>query len=118
MPTAMYSSGATIFPVCPTCQSFGTKPASTAAREAPIAERRNARREVLSEGIRRSEDVCIAAGKAYDEGREILGERVPVMRCVRHEELLDARDRGGGFRCPAAARAGDENGDIAADLGR
>ena len=37
MPTAMYRSGATILPVCPTCQSFGTKPASTAAREAPIA---------------------------------------------------------------------------------
>src|SRR6185436_12291703 len=37
MPTAMYSSGATILPVCPTCQSFGTNPASTAAREAPIA---------------------------------------------------------------------------------
>ena len=37
MPTAMYSCGATILPVWPTCQSFGTKPASTAAREAPIA---------------------------------------------------------------------------------
>ncbi len=30
-------TGATIFPVCPTCMSFGTKPASTAAREAPTA---------------------------------------------------------------------------------
>lgn len=28
-------TGATIFPVCPTCMSLGTKPASTAAREAP-----------------------------------------------------------------------------------
>ena len=28
-------TGATIFPVCPTCKSWGTKPASTAAREAP-----------------------------------------------------------------------------------
>src|SRR5512135_3568644 len=37
MPTATYRSGATILPVWPTCQSFGTKPASTAAREAPIA---------------------------------------------------------------------------------
>ena len=33
----MYKFGATILPVCPTCMSFGTKPASTAAREAPIA---------------------------------------------------------------------------------
>jgi D-alanyl-D-alanine carboxypeptidase/D-alanyl-D-alanine-endopeptidase (penicillin-binding protein 4) len=37
MPTAMYSSGATTLPVWPTCMSFGTKPASTAAREAPAA---------------------------------------------------------------------------------
>ncbi|MCY1298819.1 hypothetical protein D9M68_774760 [compost metagenome] len=37
MPTAMYSCGATILPVWPTCMSFGTKPASTAAREAPTA---------------------------------------------------------------------------------
>ncbi|MNR05204.1 hypothetical protein D3C85_1212180 [compost metagenome] len=37
MPTAMYSCGATILPVCPTCRSLGTKPASTAAREAPTA---------------------------------------------------------------------------------
>ncbi|MCY1458349.1 hypothetical protein D9M71_757230 [compost metagenome] len=33
----MYSCGATILPVWPTCMSFGTKPASTAAREAPTA---------------------------------------------------------------------------------
>ena len=37
IPTAMYKSGATIFPVCPTCISLGTKPESTAALEAPIA---------------------------------------------------------------------------------
>jgi hypothetical protein len=37
IPTAMYSSGATILPVWPTCMSFGTKPASTAARDAPMA---------------------------------------------------------------------------------
>ena len=37
IPTAIYKSGATIFPVCPTCQSLGTNPASTAARLAPIA---------------------------------------------------------------------------------
>ncbi|MDT4859047.1 hypothetical protein FQZ97_935410 [compost metagenome] len=37
MPTAMYSCGATILPVWPTCMSFGTKPASTAARDAPTA---------------------------------------------------------------------------------
>lgn len=33
----MYNSGATTFPVCPTCQSLGTNPASTAALEAPTA---------------------------------------------------------------------------------
>ena len=33
--TAIYNSGATILPVCPTCMSFGTYPASTAARDAP-----------------------------------------------------------------------------------
>ena len=32
-------TGATIFPVCPTCKSLGTKPASTAAREAPTKEK-------------------------------------------------------------------------------
>src|SRR5574342_298867 len=37
IPTAMYSSGATTLPVCPTCQSLGTHPASTAARLAPSA---------------------------------------------------------------------------------
>ena len=37
IPTAMYRSGATILPVWPTCQSLGTKPASTAALLAPIA---------------------------------------------------------------------------------
>mmetsp|Transcript_5274 Transcript_5274/g.15414 ORF Transcript_5274/g.15414 Transcript_5274/m.15414 type:complete len:249 (+) Transcript_5274:175-921(+) len=37
MPHAMYRSGATTFPVCPTCQSFGQNPASTAARDAPTA---------------------------------------------------------------------------------
>ena len=37
MPTAMYRSGATTLPVWPTCRSLGTKPASTAARLAPIA---------------------------------------------------------------------------------
>lgn len=30
-------TGATILPVCPTCKSLGTNPASTAAREAPTA---------------------------------------------------------------------------------
>ena len=35
IPTATYNSGATILPVCPTCISLGTNPASTAAREAP-----------------------------------------------------------------------------------
>lgn len=30
-------TGATILPVCPTCKSLGTKPASTAAREAPTS---------------------------------------------------------------------------------
>lgn len=33
----MKLTGATIFPVCPTCKSLGTKPASTAARDAPTA---------------------------------------------------------------------------------
>mmetsp|Transcript_54483 Transcript_54483/g.132233 ORF Transcript_54483/g.132233 Transcript_54483/m.132233 type:complete len:215 (-) Transcript_54483:449-1093(-) len=37
IPAAMYKSGATTFPVWPTCQSFGQKPASTAARDAPTA---------------------------------------------------------------------------------
>ncbi|KAG0956967.1 hypothetical protein G6F31_012550 [Rhizopus arrhizus] len=37
IPTATYSAGATILPVCPTCQSLGAYPASTAAREAPRA---------------------------------------------------------------------------------
>src|SRR5512138_1985088 len=37
IPAATYSSGATTFPVWPTCQSFGTQPASTAARLAPTA---------------------------------------------------------------------------------
>mmetsp|Transcript_4529 Transcript_4529/g.13039 ORF Transcript_4529/g.13039 Transcript_4529/m.13039 type:complete len:303 (-) Transcript_4529:493-1401(-) len=37
IPAAMYRSGATTFPVCPTCQSLGQNPASTAAREAPTA---------------------------------------------------------------------------------
>merc|ERR1719245_2823846 len=37
IPTATYSSGATILPVCPTCMSLGTMPASTAARDAPTA---------------------------------------------------------------------------------
>ena len=34
-------TGATIFPVCPTCISFGTNPASTAALEAPTEEQIN-----------------------------------------------------------------------------
>nr|GMD56164.1 hypothetical protein BJF81_00730 [Ipomoea batatas] len=34
-PKAIYNSGATIFPVCPTWRSLGTYPASTAARVAP-----------------------------------------------------------------------------------
>src|SRR5436190_680597 len=33
---ARYSSGATFFPVCPTCQVGGTQPASQAARDAAI----------------------------------------------------------------------------------
>lgn len=37
IPTAMYKSGATTFPVCPTCISLGQNPASTAARDAPTA---------------------------------------------------------------------------------
>ncbi len=37
IPAAIYKFGATTFPVCPTCQSLGTYPASTAARLAPIA---------------------------------------------------------------------------------
>mmetsp|Transcript_27787 Transcript_27787/g.31216 ORF Transcript_27787/g.31216 Transcript_27787/m.31216 type:complete len:325 (+) Transcript_27787:261-1235(+) len=37
IPTAIYKSGATTFPVCPTCQSLGQNPASTAALEAPTA---------------------------------------------------------------------------------
>src|ERR1051326_8154133 len=37
IPIAMYRSGATTFPVCPTWQSLGAYPESTAAREAPIA---------------------------------------------------------------------------------
>src|SRR5210317_1727939 len=37
IPAAIYKLGATTLPVCPTCQSFGTYPASTAALLAPIA---------------------------------------------------------------------------------
>ena len=37
IPTATYKSGATTLPVCPTCQSFGAYPLSTAARDAPTA---------------------------------------------------------------------------------
>mmetsp|Transcript_6936 Transcript_6936/g.14267 ORF Transcript_6936/g.14267 Transcript_6936/m.14267 type:complete len:253 (-) Transcript_6936:314-1072(-) len=37
IPAAIYKSGATTFPVWPTCQSLGQNPASTAAREAPTA---------------------------------------------------------------------------------
>ena len=33
---AMYSSGATILPVWPPCNSFGVMPASTSARELPV----------------------------------------------------------------------------------
>src|SRR5947208_855231 len=33
----MYKAGATTLPVCPTCKSLDTKPASTAALEAPTA---------------------------------------------------------------------------------
>lgn len=42
MPIAMYRSGATTLPVCPTCIQFGQQPASTAAREAPTAASPNA----------------------------------------------------------------------------
>jgi hypothetical protein len=38
MPTATYKSGATTLPVWPTYRSLGTKPASTAALEAPTAQ--------------------------------------------------------------------------------
>lgn len=34
----MKLTGATILPVCPTCMSFGTNPASTAALEAPTVK--------------------------------------------------------------------------------
>ena len=37
IPTAIYNSGATTFPVYPTYWSFAAYPASTAALEAPIA---------------------------------------------------------------------------------
>ena len=37
IPTATYKSGATTLPVCPTCQSLGAKPESTAALLAPTA---------------------------------------------------------------------------------
>lgn len=40
MATAMYNSGATILPVCPTCMSLGTYPASTAARDAPTENKK------------------------------------------------------------------------------
>ena len=42
MPTATYSSGATTFPVWPTCSSLGQYPASTAALDAPTAASPNA----------------------------------------------------------------------------
>lgn len=34
-------TGATILPVCPTCISFGTNPASTAALDAPTTKKNN-----------------------------------------------------------------------------
>lgn len=37
IPIAMYNSGATTLPVCPTCSELSAYPASTAAREAPTA---------------------------------------------------------------------------------
>ena len=37
IPTATYKSGATTLPVCPTCQSLGAYPLSTAALDAPTA---------------------------------------------------------------------------------
>ena len=37
IPTAIYNSGATTLPVCPTCNSLGQNPESTAALEAPTA---------------------------------------------------------------------------------
>src|SRR5258705_232361 len=134
MPTAMYKSGATILPVCPTCQSFGTNPASTAAREAPMAafslSASGSSTLKLSpepmprppETITRAEvssgrqDMRVATGKADDEGREILRELLLVVRCIGHQHFLDARNRGGSLRRRRAARASDENRDLAADL--
>jgi hypothetical protein len=37
IPNAMYNSGATTLPVCPTCNELSAYPASTAARDAPTA---------------------------------------------------------------------------------
>lgn len=38
IPTAIYNSGATIFPVCPICKSLEMNPASTAALVAPTRD--------------------------------------------------------------------------------
>lgn len=37
IPKAIYNSGATTLPVCPTCNELSAYPASTAARDAPTA---------------------------------------------------------------------------------
>ena len=85
---AMYISGEMIFPVWPTCISFGAYPASTAAREAPTAA------PILSAKLRTKRIVNALASEfriliGYEgPAASILKLRPPMPFRREHADLL------------------------------
>src|SRR5512143_759583 len=90
MPAAMYSSGATTLPVWPTCQSFGTQPASTAARLAPTAapsSSASASTGLKSPFVPRPPETIARA--SVSSGRSLFTSLKPAWRVLRAPASTD-----------------------------
>ena len=107
MATAMYSCGATTLPVWPTCRSFGTMPASQAARLAPSAP--PSRSASSSRSLKFSPSLHAAAARDDDlrlaqlrplalRGLHATGTRRRARRWCRASPGFDRAGRAGGRR--------------------
>src|SRR2546425_304149 len=91
IPSATYRSGVTVFPVCPTCSSFGRQPASVTAREAPTAPPSasascSTRCQFSGPLRRRPPDTTTRASPA-EARRKTRAEVAAVQRGAREDEV-------------------------------
>ena len=141
MPTAMYSFGVTVFPVCPIWRLYGTQPASAAARDAPTAPP-SASRERLQqrvEGFRSAEpspagnddrrflecqlaraflDVALDLGGHTLSGRLFERHDLRARAAGRRRKRVRADGRDAVIRRPQRARGDERAAELRRDADR